>query len=260
MKQRVITAIIALILFIPIVIYGNLPLMIVTYILASIGLHEMFKMRKLSLFSIHGVIALISLWIVLIPKKFAYLYTSINFSKLEIAVIIVLIFLSYTVIKKNKFSFDDAAFVMLAIMYIGFGFYFLYETRELGLVYIFYSLLIVFATDTGAYFTGNAIGKNKLWPEISPNKTIEGAIGGIVSAVVVASFLYILGNLDINLIKLIIITIILSCFGQLGDLTESALKRHYDVKDSGNILPGHGGILDRFDSLLFVLPLLNLLI
>ncbi len=133
------------------------------------------------------------------------------------------------------------------------------ETRDAGLVYIFYSLFIIWATDTGAYFTGRAIGKRKLWPEISPNKTIEGFVGGIVCAVIVSILFGLLTKMNVPILSLSIVTLFLSVFGQVGDLVESALKRHYQVKDSGNILPGHGGILDRFDSLLFVWPLIHFL-
>lgn len=257
MKQRIITAIIALAFFLPIVIYGGMPLMIVTYLIASIGLYELLKMRKLGLFTIPGLISLLLLWVMLLPEKYQYLLTDLQFSKIELALLAVLLFLTYTVITKNKFTFDDVAFTILSILYVGIGFFYLIETREMGLTYIFYCLFIVYATDSGAYFIGRSFGKNKLWPDISPNKTIEGAIGGIASALVVAILFVVFTDIDVSLFRMLIVTIFLSSFGQIGDLVESALKRHYDVKDSGNILPGHGGILDRFDSLLFVLPLLN---
>ena len=103
------------------------------------------------------------------------------------------------------------------------------------------------------------MGKRKLWPEISPNKTIGGSVGGILIALLIALAFYTFTTIDIPLLKLLIVTVILSVFGQLGDLAQSAFKRHYGVKDSGNIMPGHGGILDRCDSWLFVLPLFHLL-
>ena len=100
------------------------------------------------------------------------------------------------------------------------------------------------------------MGKRKLWPEISPNKTIEGFVGGVVCAIIVAIVFKLLANIDQTMIELLVIGIIVSLFGQMGDLVQSAFKRHYGVKDSGKILPGHGGILDRFDSLMFIMPIL----
>ena len=130
-----------------------------------------------------------------------------------------------------------------------------------GILYIFFALFLIWATDSGAYFIGRKFGKKKLAPTISPNKTVEGSIGGVICALIVMLIFFFFTNLgqEYSLIRLFLITIVLSAFGQLGDLVESALKRLYDVKDSGNILPGHGGILDRVDSWLFVMPLLHFL-
>lgn len=125
---------------------------------------------------------------------------------------------------------------------------------------IFFAAVIIWSTDSGAYFIGKSMGKRKLWPEISPNKTVEGFIGGIVTAVVLSLVFQAVTGFLPSYLLVMFITLLLSIFGQLGDLVESALKRHYHVKDSGTILPGHGGILDRFDSFLFVLPFLYLLL
>ncbi|EIJ81468.1 Phosphatidate cytidylyltransferase [Bacillus methanolicus PB1] len=257
MKQRIVTAITAAAVFLPIVFIGNMAFLAMIYLLATISLYELLKMRKLNLFSVPGIISLALLWIFLLPNEYLNLIEDLNYSKVEVALLAVLLFLTYTVATKNRFSFDDVAFSTMAILYIGIGFYYFIETREAGLIYVFYSLFIVWATDSGAYFIGRAFGKNKLWPEISPNKTVEGFIGGIVCAIIVGILFVFFTDIDASLIQLMIITVFLSIFGQIGDLVESALKRHYDVKDSGKILPGHGGILDRFDSLLFVWPLLH---
>ncbi|MFE8699110.1 phosphatidate cytidylyltransferase [Cytobacillus sp. FJAT-54145] len=257
MKQRIITAIIAAAIFLPLVIFGGMPFVILTYLLASVALHELLRMRNLKLFSVPGLISLVVLWIFLLPDQYQGILSDLNYTKVEFALLAVLLFLTYTVATKNRFTFDDVAFSTMATLYIGMGFLYFIETREAGLVYIFYSLFIIWATDSGAYFIGRAFGKNKLWPEISPNKTIEGFIGGIICAVLVAVLFIVFSDIQASLIELVLITILLSIFGQVGDLVESALKRHYDVKDSGTILPGHGGILDRFDSLLFVWPLLH---
>jgi phosphatidate cytidylyltransferase len=259
MKQRILTAVIAAALFLPFVIYGKLPFTIFVYLLASIALHELLKMKKISLASIPGLVSLVILWVLLIPTSYITMLDGINFSKAEFAFLALMLLLTYTVVTKNKFTFDDVGFVVIAIFYLGIGFYFLIETRNAGLDLVFYALILIWVTDSGAYFVGRAMGKNKLWPEISPNKTVEGALGGVLFAVIFSwIYHYFTGVLD-SYLTVTFLTIFLSIFGQIGDLVESALKRHYQVKDSGTILPGHGGILDRFDSLLFVLPLLHFL-
>jgi len=259
MKQRVITAIIFGTILILFTIVGGIPFIVLTYIFASIAVFELLKMRNVKLFSIPGLLSYLLLWVFLLPSKYQDLLNHLNLTKMEFTFLIVLLFLTYTVLTKNKFTFDDVAYSILSILYVGMGFYYFMETRNGGLVYIFYSLFIIWATDSGAYFTGRAIGNRKLWPEISPNKTIEGFIGGIISAVIVSILFDIFTEMNVPILWLSIVTIFLSIFGQVGDLVESALKRHYQVKDSGHILPGHGGILDRFDSLLFVWPLIHFL-
>ncbi|MGN7398872.1 phosphatidate cytidylyltransferase [Cytobacillus praedii] len=257
MKQRIISAIVFGAIFLPVVIIGGLPVVILAYLLASIALFELLKMRKLKIISVPGIISLLLLWIFLLPNQFQSLLDAIHFTKIEFALLAVLLFLTYTVVTKNKFTFDDVAFSILSTLYVGIGFYYFIETREEGLIFIFFSLFIIWATDSGAYFIGRAIGKKKLWPEISPNKTIEGSVGGVFCAIIVALLFLLFTDIPASFIQMLLITVVLSVFGQIGDLVESALKRHYDVKDSGNIMPGHGGILDRFDSLLFVWPLIH---
>ncbi len=96
-----------------------------------------------------------------------------------------------------------------------------------------------------------------MWPEISPNKTVEGAIGGVLLACVIGISFHMVHPFQNDMMVVVAVTVLVSVFGQIGDLVESAFKRYYGVKDSGNLLPGHGGILDRLDSLLFVLPILH---
>ncbi|MBO9128852.1 phosphatidate cytidylyltransferase [Bacillus sp. 165] len=261
MKQRIITGVVAAALFLPIVIYGGIPFTLLIYVLATIGLFELIRMKKLSFFSAPSILTMVLLWIILMPNTMSNYFEGFWLSKVELTFIIVLLLLSYTVLSKNTFTFDDASFMLLSTLYVAMGFYYFNETRNAveGLSYVFYALFVIWATDSGAYFIGKAIGKNKLWPEISPNKTIEGSLGGIVCGVVVAVIYNVFIPLHESLFVVIAMTIFVSIFGQIGDLVESAFKRHYGVKDSGTILPGHGGILDRFDSLLFVMPVLHFL-
>ena len=131
-----------------------------------------------------------------------------------------------------------------------------YTGQNIYGIWIFFLLAIIFANDTGAFYSGKLFGKHKLYEAVSPKKTWEGSIGGILLAIIIATFfLKILGPHPVD-IKLLLIVILVSVAGQIGDLVESMLKRNHNVKDSGALLPGHGGILDRIDSLLFAAPVL----
>lgn len=260
MKTRTITAVIAMLIFIPIVVFGGWPMLITVYLLALTALYEILKMNRIHIFSIPGILSLIALSIIILPRADYPFITMVTDAQIDMIIVMALLMLSFTVISKNRFTFVDMGFCVLAVAYIGIGFMYFYETREAGLIFILYALLIVWMTDTGAYLSGRAFGKRKLWPQISPNKTVEGFIGGILSSVLLAVVFSVSGLIsNPNIILLIIFTMVLSVAGQLGDLVESALKRHFDVKDSGSLLPGHGGVLDRFDSFIFVLPLMNIL-
>lgn len=120
------------------------------------------------------------------------------------------------------------------------------------------TLLLVWATDTLAYFSGRAFGKHKLMPRVSPKKTWEGSIGGLLGAVGVGIVLKLLVLPFLSALDIVVIALICGALGQIGDLAESVFKRAAGVKDSGNLLPGHGGLLDRVDSLLFAVPLVYL--
>lgn len=261
MKQRIITAIIAAALFIPFVIYGKVPFTLLVVAMAVVGFYEILKMKGISIFSIPGVIGLLTLVLLVIPNNWQVeIVQAIDYSSILMVVYgLMILLLIYVVLVKNKITFDEIGFILLGAFYVGMGFHFLIETRIAGIEWIVYCLLVVWTTDSGAYFVGRKLGKNKLWPEISPKKTIEGFVGGIVIAVIFAVGMQMIYPFMNGYISLILITIFASVIGQMGDLVESAIKRHYGVKDSGNILPGHGGILDRFDSLLFVVPLLHFL-
>jgi len=133
-----------------------------------------------------------------------------------------------------------------------------YDLRGLGAVDpwpVTYALLLVWGCDTGAFFTGSLIGRHKLWPRVSPGKTWEGAFGGLLVAIVLAvAFGHWAG--DLSLEERIIAGLLTGLFAQAGDLAESQMKREASMKDSGSTLPGHGGVLDRLDSLVIAVPVL----
>jgi len=114
-------------------------------------------------------------------------------------------------------------------------------------------------SDTFAYFTGRLLGKHKLIPEVSPKKTVEGAVGGVVfTAIAYVVFGLILreGNMSVNIVLLAVIGVLVSVLSQIGDLIASVVKRHYGIKDYGKLFPGHGGVMDRFDSVIATAPVL----
>jgi len=127
---------------------------------------------------------------------------------------------------------------------------------EHGMSWIFLLLTVTWAGDTGAYFAGRAFGKTKLYEKISPKKTREGAAGGLLAAIIGAVIVRQLGIPDLGIVTCILLAAVLDVAGVIGDLAESMIKRSFGVKDSGTIMPGHGGILDRIDSLLFSGPVL----
>lgn len=135
---------------------------------------------------------------------------------------------------------------------------YLIKTLPKGETWLLWILLTVFASDTGAFYAGNIFGRHKLYEELSPGKTWEGGLGGIFSAI----FLGFIGCmwLPLSLERVLLLAVVIAISGQMGDLFESALKRHAQCKDSGHFLPGHGGLLDRIDGLLFVLPVVYYLL
>lgn len=172
------------------------------------------------------------------------------------AELIVAVFLTIPVIMRNQVSVQQAAFVAIGALYIGFGGLSLVEIRGVshGLAWILLYLFSIWSTDTAAYFVGGAIGGRKLWPAVSPNKTVSGAVGGVMAAGMIAILVGVLFIAPGGWYVYLLFGVMSSVLGQLGDLIESAYKRSSGVKDSGHLLPGHGGMLDRVDSLLFAAP------
>lgn len=127
---------------------------------------------------------------------------------------------------------------------------------EMGGRLVFFLLLVVWAGDAGAYYVGSKLGRTKLSPRVSPKKTVEGGIGGVLASILAAVAIHLTFFPEFPLLHAIIAAAVLSVAGVIGDLAESLWKRSAAVKDSGNLIPGHGGFLDRFDSILFTAPLL----
>lgn len=168
------------------------------------------------------------------------------------------------VLKHKTVNFSDICALFFAAFYVSCGMLhikLLYK-GEFGLAMIFVALIAAFLTDTGAYFTGYFLGKHKLIPEVSPKKTVEGAIGGVVVAILsmlVYAWILTFFGIKTNLLNIVIIGGVASVMSQFGDLSASLIKRSLGIKDYGDIMPGHGGVMDRIDSLLFTAPVVYFL-
>lgn len=247
MKKRIISAVVALAIFIPLVIIGGVPLKIAACVLAVLGMKEFLDLPHKSNRPKYVDVIIYALVILLV---------FIN-EKREVYYLLTILIPMLTVIYCNdnkKYNADDAFKFIGMIILIGTVFHTFTVIREKSLMLFIYLFLITMLTDTYAHLGGSLIGKHKFAPKISPNKTWEGAIiGGVFGTLCAATFYYIAINSNVNVLGLIIITLFLSCLGQLGDLFFSAVKRNHNVKDFSNIMPGHGGVLDRLDSIIFVI-------
>lgn len=259
LKTRVITAIVALAIFIPLILIGHLPLTIAAIALAIVAMSEILIMKKMFLTSFAAIMSYLGVAIITVPQSWLA-WLPDHFNRLTTFYLVVILILLHTVVHKGRFSFDDAGVLILGMLYIGMGFNAFIQARAVGFTTLLYGMLIVWLTDSGAYIFGRQFGKHKLAPKVSPNKTIEGSVLGTIFATVILAIYLLFFHVGYdNYFMMVLATLLLSIFGQFGDLIESALKRYYGVKDSGKILPGHGGILDRFDSMLMVMPALYLL-
>jgi len=255
MKTRVLSAIILLAIFIPLLLIGGLPYSTLMLFIALLALHEILNIRKTK--------KEFPFFVELCAYILVAFITFNNFGSKDLSFImdyrlmsiIMCVFLSPMVFinDSKKYNLNDALFLVSSTLFVGLSFNLLILLRNFSLEYVIYLFIIATITDTFAYITGKYIGKNKLAPLISPKKTIEGLIGGTIMGVVAGVILYItIIDPVIDLGIIIFVTTCLSLIGQLGDLIFSAIKRYYGVKDFSNLIPGHGGILDRLDSIVFI--------
>ena len=193
----------------------------------------------------------------IIPENFGVL----NVKNLLLLLIPTLMLISFAqvIITNMKTNFKDVAYTVFGIMYVVtfISFIALIRGLEDGRIIVWYAIIAAWGTDTFAYLIGKKFGKHK-FSKVSPKKSIEGCVAGIVGAVVIVLIytfaMNSLYNLGYSYIYIAIATVLLSIIGQIGDFAASSIKRYVDVKDYSNLIPGHGGMLDRIDSLMFLAP------
>lgn len=261
MKVRIISALLMLGVLVPVIIMGGNIFIFCVSVIGIMCFYEFINARKDSrkiptLMKLVGVAS----FIVLMLSNYEEVGLDIYLDYKIITSIIFLTFMPIVFYKKEEYNIEDALFIFASIFFLGLAFNCLINVRNYNLYYFIFICLITIFTDTFAYTFGSLIGKHKLAPVVSPNKTWEGFFGGLLFGTFISSVFYITAfNFHGNILKLILVIGSLSILGQLGDLVFSAVKRYYKIKDFSNLIPGHGGILDRLDSILFVVLAFSLI-
>lgn len=261
--KRILSGVIGLPIVALILIFGNIYVIDVVFsIVAAIAIHEYFNSFKEECKPVRwlGYLSCILIaFIHVIPSE--YLLTTLA---LSVAVMIATLFIQI-VITNMKTTVKDIMVTFFGICYITFFLSFipLLYGIENGKYLIWFILIAAWGTDTCAYFVGSKFGKHK-FTEISPKKSIEGCVGGTIGSVIIALIYTFainkLAGLDISYIYIALIGALLSILSQIGDLSASSIKRTVGIKDFGNLIPGHGGMLDRIDSIIFIAPFAYFLI
>jgi phosphatidate cytidylyltransferase len=285
MAKRILTSIVGLPILIAIVYIGGIPLQIGLLLLSCVGLSEFYAALKNSAprfsdskiieFPIRGKRGLIrhmsvnnigyiftALYYLLLPHVANTAYFFILITMFIISLMVIMVFFH------GKVNIMDCADALFGFFYTSFlmSFIYLIRVRDLGEYFVWFVFITAFGCDSCAYFIGRAFGRHKLAPELSPNKTIEGAVGGIAGAGVLSmlfgmliSRMFHLEDID-ALIYFALVGVVGAVFSTFGDLAASSVKRYTRIKDFGKIFPGHGGVLDRFDSVIFAAPMIYMAI
>lgn len=255
MIKRVLTAILGIPLLYFVISYGGVIFFISLLMLISMGLWEYSKsVNNSDTITINYILEII----LGIGILFVFNYNS-QLIILGIIACFVIIFM-YEILNQNL-NVLQGIYAFFGIMYIPLflGHMLLIQSMEKGTLILWMVFIISFSTDTTAYLIGMPFGKHKLCPLISPKKSVEGAVAGVLGSIVITGLYgYIMNHfqlLDFPIYFYLILALIGSIVSQFGDLTASLIKRNFGVKDFGNLLPGHGGVLDRFDSIIFATPL-----
>lgn len=230
---------------------GGVVLKYIVLILALGGMYELYKVSKAN-----GINPITYAGYGLCIAYYIVLGKNTTFEFIFLLTIIALLILFCIPVFDTKYNYIDIAITILSFLYIPvfFSFIVLVENMNYGNYLVWLIFISAWVCDTSAYYAGKFFGKHKLCPKVSPKKTIEGSIGGLLGSAVVCGIFgvfLISKGVSIPVFHFILIGLISGAVSQFGDLTASSIKRHAGVKDYSNLIPGHGGILDRFDSILF---------
>lgn len=261
MKLRLISSVVGLIVFFGIFMFSDTWIINVAVAICSIiCLYEALVATKyLESRVLMAVSFTVGAFVPFVPRF------SANMLQISIYVLALVIFITF-ILNYNQFSFEHVAVVFLLSVIIPYFLSNIINVRRMdfGEFYFIFVFMCAWISDSGAMICGRLFGKHKLTPILSPKKTVEGAIGAVICTVI-GGFIFALivdkiFGLQVNYILCLVFALVGSLAAQVGDLSMSTLKRAFNVKDFGSIMPGHGGLLDRFDSVLFVAPLINVLL
>ena len=256
MGKKILSALIMLLIFIPIFSIGGSIFYAFIYIIGIIGMNEFINIKnskkEVPIF-IKFLTFIVFTFLIFSNIKGDSLIFSIDY---RVLCGTFTLFLIPTILyhDRSMYSINDAFYLIGGVLFLGISFSLMIVVRNVSLNLLIYLFLISVFSDTYAYITGNLIGKRKLLSDVSPCKTIEGLLGGVLFGTFVPYMYYItVINPFSNSILIAFITMFLSILGCIGDLCFSSIKRYFGKKDYSQIIPGHGGILDRFDSIIFIL-------
>lgn len=256
MKKRIISSIIGIVPFIAAIVFSDWSAGLLMFILAVIALNELYSafremgIKPLSLIGYASCITLI-----IIP--FNPGFTGFRFQVSVYALLAIMVL--YVVMRFPKTNVMDLIVTVFGIVYVVFqlSFIILIRTMDNGIWYVWIAFIGAWSADTAAYFTGTFLGKNKLIPSVSPKKTVEGSIGGVIGAAILTGIYGVIAagmGVELKVLHFVVMGLMCGVISQLGDLFASTIKRHCGIKDFGWLMPGHGGVLDRFDSVIFTAP------
>lgn len=268
MKTRIISGAVALVLLAVVMFLGSVAIGLAVFGLALLGIYEFYNAARSGGYNPVYALGYIACLPILYPALRGNSPLIPGSSQMNLTGVILLsVFLLIVIVfclmifSNGKYNLVDISVTLFGILYVPFLLSFVILTRNLenGYLYIWLVFIGGWVTDTCAYFTGVTLGKTKILPKVSPKKSLEGSIGGVIGCIAaMAVFGLLLGDFlgGVPVYHFIILGVLCGIISQIGDWAASAVKRFVNIKDFGKVMPGHGGVLDRVDSILFVAPMI----